>query len=247
VNLTKRGFAALTISIIGYTLVTAIAAHAQTPPTYVAAHQKAGRQVPDPQDFNAIVGYADQCVTGVPCWTYTKGSRTADGSLPERWYLHVNGRRVKDSMFNLYVMNPSRVGWRKHVAAACPARCFIDGIGPSSLNRDRPRIRWTVAEWMRATAGLVKSVVATGKHVLPNSIGNTVAQGKGIVAAAGRGSTEGFTASDAKAVLGLGRIWVQEKGACLAKWHAFLRYRSRNDHFACYLNGDLPWDRSWMP
>lgn len=240
--LAALGFA---LFIIVYLAVSA-AAHASAPPTYVAAHQKAGRQVPDPQDFNAIVGYADQCVAGVPCWSYVKGSRTADGSLPETWYLHVNGRRVMDSTFGLYVMNPNATGWRRHVAALCPDRCFIDGLGPSSLNRDVPRINWTVGKWMRATAGLVKSVVSTGKRVLPNSVGNTPAQARGIVAAAGRGSTEGFNTADAKAILEVGRIWVQEIGACPAKYAAFLKYRSPRDHFACYLRGDLPWDRSWM-
>ncbi len=52
--------------------------------------------------------------------------------------------------------------------------------------------------------------------------------------------------ASANQVLGLGRIWVTEIGNCLAKYHAFQRYKGRGDHFACYEQGHLPWDTGWL-
>lgn len=229
---------------MGLVLVPAAVA---SPVLYTAAHQHSGGRVSDPQRFEAIVGYPDQCVVGVACWTYVKGSRSGRSDWPESWYAHQDGRRVVDSTFGLFVMDPRSAGWQRVVASSCRARCFIDGLGTSSLSRTRPHLEWSQTQWVSRAALVVRAVVHAGKLALPNSVGSTKAQGDALIAAAGGvGSTEGFNVADARGALSRGRIWVQERGDCLDKYHAYLKYRQAHDHFACYLVGHLPWDTGWL-
>ena len=221
-------------------------AGAAAPRLYVVAEQAPGQQVADPSRFSAIIGYPDQCVTGIPCWTYTKGTRSAVSTYPESWYLHVNGVRVVDDVYHLYVMDPRSAGWQQHVAQVCGETCFIDALGPGALARDTPAIPWTPAEWVAATTGIVKAVVAAGKRAMPNNVGSDPVLAAQLVQAAGRGSDEAFDASTAQRILAVGHIWVSERGGCLSKYAAFLKYRGRGDHFSCYEFGTAPWDTGWM-
>ncbi len=220
------------------------AAGAANAALYTTASQAAGRSVDDPSRFKAIIGYAGQCVTGIRCWVYTKGSRSSVATYPESWYLHVDGVRVMDRVFHLYVMDPRNPGWQQHIAQTCTHRCYLDGMGTSSLGRTVPHLAWSRAEWAAGAALVVQAVRAAGKRVMPNSVG---AQSLVLVTAAGgRASTENFTVATAQTTLGWGHIWVTEIGNCLAKYHAFLQYRGRGDHFACYEAGMLPWDTGWL-
>jgi hypothetical protein len=223
--------------------VCASTAHASAT-LFVTAEQHHPGQVTSPKRFEAIFGYPDQCVSGIVCWQYQKGSRSSNAHWPESWYLHVNGVRVKDRTFHLFVMDPRGKGWQQHVASACAQHCFLDGMGTSSISRTTPRISWSAAQWSSAAALVVRAVVNAGKKVLPNSVG--MKSTALIAAAGGRGSTESYGTASAKQVLGLGKIWVTEIGNCLAKYHAFLHYKGRGDHFACYMPGHLPWDTSWL-
>jgi len=227
------------------TLAWSASAHAAT--LFVVAEQAPHRQVPNPHQFNAIIGYPDQCVTGIRCWTYTKGTRSPVGSYPESWYLHWDGVRVKDKVYHLYVMDPRSRGWRRHVATVCGQRCFLDGMGGSSLDRNTPYVPWTETRWDKYTARIVLAVVARGKRALPNSVGPDPVAGQQLVDAAGRGSTEAFNTTNAQAYLSMGRMWVAERGGCLDKYNAYLTYRGRGDHFSCYEQGTRPWDTSWLP
>jgi hypothetical protein len=241
------GFRGVVLLVVVGVFLGVVGSALARPALYVAAHQAAGRQVQKPGRFSAVVGYSYQCVAGEPCWVYVKGSRSANPNLPASWYLRVGGRRVKDSVFNLFVMDPRSLGWRRSVAAACPHRCFVDGLGTPSLRRTRPRLGWSKSVWISRAALVVKTVVASGDLVLPNSVGVTRSEGLPLIrAAGGRGSSESFGPRVARRALGRGHIWVQEKGDCLAKYRAYLRYRGAGDHFACYRAGHLPWDTGWL-
>jgi hypothetical protein len=223
-----------------------LASGARANPLYTVASQHAFGQVDDPSRFGAIVGYPGQCVASVRCWVYEKGTRSPVASYPEAWYLHVDGVRVMDRVFGFYVMDPRNVGWQHQVATTCPAYCFLDGVGTSSLSRDVPRLPWRPSRWVRAVAGLVASVRASGDHVLPNSLSGDPALSQPVLDAAGRASTEMFTPANARSVLASGRVWVSEHGSCLAKFAVFQAYRGRGDHFSCYEAGGLPWDLGWL-
>ncbi len=240
----KRVFLLIVVSMaVVLSLISPSKAAANTRP-YTVAEQASGQQVSDPARFSAIIGYPDQCVAGISCWTYTKGTRSPVSTYPESWYLHVDGVRVMDKVFHLYVMDPRSAGWQQQVASVCSQQCFLDGMGASALGRDDPVVPWTRIEWVKATALVAKAVVAFGKLVMPNSIEPDV--GQVLVNAAHRGSTESFTPATAQKLLSMGRIWVSEQGNCLAKYDAFLKYSDRHDHFSCYELGTLPWDTSWM-
>lgn len=243
----QRGFCyGLLIMLVFYLLAWTAYTHAATaPPLFTVAEQHAGLQVANPSRFEAIIGQPNQCVAGISCWTYTKGTRSGRSTWPESWYLHVNGVRVRDNVFHLYVMDPRSTGWQQQVASACPQQCFLDGMGTSSLNRDTPNVAWTKAQWIMAVAGVVRAVVASGKQALPNSVG-LAADGQPLVTAAGRGSTEAFNVRNAQSLLGMGSIWVSEISDCVAKYAAYQQYRGATDHFACYERGSLPWDTSWL-
>ena len=89
---------------------------------------------------------------------------------------------------------------------------------------------------------MVRHVVATGKKVLPNSIGRDVALARPILDAAGRGSTVAFTAAPSdRAIIKAGKVWIQEIGGCGQRMASYLLVRGRGDHFACYIRGTLPW------
>lgn len=207
-------------------------------PEYIGAKAR----VEAPYRFEAIIGYPGQCVQGIPCWQYTKGTRSPVASYPESWYLHASGRRVRDATWGFYVMNPQS-GWAQHVAQVCARQCFIDGMGASGLSRMRPRPAITAAMWENEVAQIVRRVVAAGKHALPNSVG---VDSRSVIAAAGQGSTESFTATNAATLLGLGRIWVTERGNCLAKYHAYQRYHGAGDRFGCYEPPAKPWSLAWL-
>lgn len=208
-------------------------------PEYVGARAR----VPDPQRFEAIIGYPGQCVSGIPCWQYTKGTRSPVGSYPEAWYLHANGQRVRDKTYHFYVMNPLS-GWAQHVASVCARQCFLDGMGAAGLGRMQPRPPLTAARWEQMVVAIVHAVRAEGKQALPNSVG--VIGGRQLLQAAGQGSTESFTASSARALLSLGRVWVTERGQCAAKYAAFGRYRGPGDRFGCYQPPAPPWSLAWL-
>lgn len=218
-------------------------ATASAAPLFTVAEQHAGLKVPNPQRFEAIIGYPNQCVSGIMCWTYTKGTRSGVSTYPESWYLHSGKTRIKDSVFHLFVMDPRSAGWQQHVASVCGRLCFLDGMGTSSITRTTPRLTWSKTMWLNSAALVVRAVVRAGKSALPNSVGLGTDV---LVSAAGRGSTEAFNTRNAQALLSMGHIWVAEKGGCLDKYHAYLQYRAKNDHFACYEQGHLPWDTSWL-
>ncbi len=214
---------------------------------YVSAHQAGDVPVPRPHRFQAIIGYTDQCVPTIPCWQYSKGTRSNVKTWPEKWYVHQDGHRIHDRTWpNLFVMNPGNAGWRKHVASVCARHCFLDGLGTSAVSRTKPRLQWTIKRWVTAVAGEVSYIrSSTGKRVLPNSVGYDSRTSAIIRAAGGRGSSEAFNVTSAKRVLGMGRMWVTEIGDCRDKARAFLKYKRRGDHFACYLPGKKPWNTSW--
>lgn len=224
-------------------LLALIALAPAASPFYVAAHQSGKRTVADPQRFTAIVGYPNQQVAGIPFWRYVKGSRSARADLPERWYAHVAGVRVRDKTFGYYVMNPSSAGWRRYVARRCAPRCFLDGLGPRSVGRTTPRLPLTQREWVTRAAGLV-AFVRRHALVLPNSVGPYWSARLFVAASGGRGSTETFDPAHTR-MLATGRIWVQELGDCSAKWAAFKRATQGDDHFACHERGHLAWDLGW--
>ena len=231
----------ITASAIAVALT--VPATAQAAPLFTVAEQHNPGIVTKPQRFEAIIGYPNQCVKGIICWQYQKGTRSSVANYPESWYLHQNGVRIRDNVFHLFVMNPLSTGWQQHVAQSCFRHCFLDGMGTSSITRTTPRLRWSKTKWVDAAALVVKAVVRSGKEALPNSVGVDV---NVLVNAAGRGSTEAYNVNNAKASLSMGHIWVAEKGDCLAKYRAYLRYKGTGDHFACYENGHLPWDTSWL-
>lgn len=202
-------------------------------------------RVPNPGAFEAVIGYPGQCIAGKPCWLYTKGTRSPVASYPESWYLHAAGRRVHDRQRpRLFVMNPLSGGWRQHVAQACAKLCFLDGMGPSGIDRATPRPAISYAEWEAQLAGIVRAVVAAGKQAMPNSMGEPVSAPI-LRASGGLGSTESFSAANAQRRLSLGRIWVTERGGCAAKYAAYLRYAGAGDHFGCFNPPARPWDLSW--
>jgi hypothetical protein len=251
--MTRRARVTISACIVVLAAMLIVVARAQasgiaTMPVYVNAHQAGDRPVPRPGRFVAIVGYPDQCVRGIPCWKYTKGTRSPVSTYPESWYLHgASGARIHDKTWpRLFVMDPSNPGWRDTVAAACHRHCFLDGAGTSSFTRvSTPLVGWTLKGYIKAVAGEIRVIRAAGKAVLPNSIGFDARGYPLVVAAGGRGSTEAYTVSNARQVLHEGRIWVAERGSCRKKARAFLRFTDGNDHFACYLAGTLPWNTSW--
>jgi hypothetical protein len=198
----------------------------------------------EPASVWAIIGFPKQCVRGIPAGSTRRAPAQRQRALPESWYLHQDGRRIKDHVYHLFVMDPRSRGWQQHVAQKCARLCFLDGMGTSSVGRTTPHLRWTTAQWVSRAALVVRAVARTGKHVLPNSVGVGVWQL--IAAAGGQGSTEAFNTRNAHASLAAGRIWVAEIGGCFAKYHAFLHWRGRGDHFACYEHGHLPWDTGWL-
>lgn len=233
------------IAVLGVMLVVVSKSDAAT--LFTVAEQRAQLQVTKPQRFEAIIGFPNQCVSGITCWTYTKGTRSPIGTFPESWYAHQNGVRVKDSAYGTFVMDTRSTGWQQHVASTCGQRCFIDGMGTPAVARTKPRLQWTPTQWVTRAALVVKAVVKAGKMALPNSVGSSHAEGDALIAAAnGRGSTEDFNTSNAQSTLSRGRIWVAEIGSCLDKYHVYLKYRGTSDHFACYEKGHLPWDTSWL-
>lgn len=208
-----------------------------------AEYAGAKARVPNPHQFEAIIGYPGQCASGVPCWQYTKGTRSQVATYPESWYLHVAGRRVRDRIWHFYVMDPASAGWRQHVAAACAHLCFIDGMGSSSLARMVPRPAVSSTAWVASLALIVRAVRAAGKQAMPNSVG---LDERALVAVAGQASSEGFTPGNAAAVLAMGHIWVTERGGCAAKYAAFKRYAGAGDHFGCFDPPARPWDLGWV-
>ncbi len=231
------------VLLMGLIMGLTVVADARAAKLFTVAEQHTGR-VSNPQRFTAIIGYPSQCVAGIRCWQYQKGTRSGNAHWPESWYLHQGGQRVMDHVFHLYVMDPRSPGWDSHVASVCAQRCFLDGMGTSSIGRTTPRLSWSRAQWASSAALVVRAVRAAGKRVMANSIG--LQSTALITAAGGRGSTESYDVASARQVLGLGRIWVTEIGNCLAKYHAFQRYKGRGDHFACYEQGHLPWDTGWL-
>jgi hypothetical protein len=192
------------------------------------------------QPFQSLTGAAKQNIGYTQrYWTYVKGTRSSNPNWPESWYIHQDGKRVKDTTYNLFVMNPNSAGWQNQLAKDCPHDCFMDGVGTSSLTRSH--LRWTKQEWITAVAKMIDHVVATGDNVLPNSIGKDVPLAKPILAAAGRGSTEAFNANT-KDILRAGKVWVTERDDCGPKLATYLLYRGRGDHFSCYNLGTHPWD-----
>ena len=237
-----------TASIVAVAGALTVSATANAATLYTVAEQHAGLRVSNPQRFNAIIGFPNQCVAGIICWTYTKGSRTRVATYPETWYLHVNGRRVRDTTFNQYVMDPRSTGWQHQVAKVCGQRCFLDGLGPASLGRTSPVIPWTPIQWTTRAALVVQAVIRAGKQAMPNSVSRDPVLAAPLVKAGqGRASSEGYTAPLAKTILNMGHIWIAEVGGCPKKYAYFLKYEGRGDHFSCYEHGHLPWDTSWLP
>lgn len=232
-------------AVVGALTVSATAAHADTyVPLFTQIHQHSGSQpsLTQAANFGTIIGLANQNI-GYPerYWTYVKGTRSSVSTFPESWYVHVNGVRAKDYVYNLFVMNPNSAGWQQHVADICPHYCYLDGMGISSLARTRPRMAWTNTQWVKAAASEVRHVVSTGDRALPNSISNVPKLARPFLDAAGQGSTELFTGLKTRAIIKAGRIWVSEKDRCGKKLAAYLLVKGRGDHFACYDSGSLPW------
>lgn len=200
--------------------------------------------------FNNVAGWDFQKSAGPrpKWWSYAKGTRTADAGLPESWYMHVAGARVHDKVYTrLFVVNPLSLGWRDHVASQCAKRCFLDGLGDAARHRTVPSIvpYWSAAEWRKAVAGELASIVRWGGTVLPNSSFG-VAATRAYSQAAGRTSTEGFNGLNYVPVLEAGRVWVvgktHEQGGCGRLLAAYLIGRGAGDHFSCFNLSDEPWD-----
>ncbi len=143
------------ILLMGVLMTLTVVADARAAKLFTVAEQHGG-QVSNPSRFTAIIGYPNQCVAGIRCWQYQKGTRSGNAHWPESWYLHQGGVRVKDHVFHLYVMDP-RSGWAQHVARVCAQRCFLDGMGTSSIGRTTPRLKWTRAQWASRAALVVRA------------------------------------------------------------------------------------------
>jgi len=97
---------------------------------------------------------------------------------PESDYAHTaKGARIIDSIFDIYLMNPSSAHWRSHAAAACRAAlsrsgadaCFLDNLGMAALSPGYvsgvpvdPATRrvYTPAAWLHLTGSIASSVAA---------------------------------------------------------------------------------------
>jgi hypothetical protein len=98
--------------------------------------------------------------------------RQMGSAFPSRWYARNQwGSKIRSRGWGNYLMDPSRVGWRRYVARTC-ARfrsesqydgCFLDMMGTATLSRgyltSRPVNRrtgrvWTRCQWLRATSSI---------------------------------------------------------------------------------------------
>lgn len=218
-------------------------------PLWVNAHRDAAAHpsTADLAPFTDAAGWSFQEAAGPRWWNYVKSTRTDDGALPERWYLHVNGARVRDAAHpRLYVMNPTRTGWRRHVAAECGARCFLDGAGEAGRHRTTPVITgaWSRASWRSGVAGLIRSVQVSGHPALPNSAFSPRAV-RAYSAVTHRVSTEGFVSLADLSILRAGHVWVFGKKltshGCGYLLASYLIGRAPGDRFSCFVLGTAPW------
>lgn len=215
--------------------------HASVTPLWLTA-QLQSRQTPTPAQagqFTVASGWRWQQTTGPRWYTYVKGSRSYDRHYPEAWYLHQDGARVRDKRFGSFVMDPRNHGWQQTVLAACPRRCFLDGLGTTSLDRTQPHLQWTDAQWVAAVDQELRYLVSHDTRVIPNSIGAHSAAD--YLAITGRASTEAFNGPDDIGLLRAGKVWVVAKRNCGWMLAAFLMGRGRGDRFSCYEPGTAPW------
>jgi hypothetical protein len=250
-----RAAAILTVALViaAGALVQAASARASTiVPLWSAVHRDASINPTAAQlaPFNNVGGWNFQRPRGYKgtWWDYAKGTRTNEASLPESWYIHVDGGRVRDKAHTrLFVMNPLSLGWRDHVAPQCALRCYLDGLGDAARKRTVPSItsQWSGAEWREAVAAELAFIVKWGGTVLPNSSFGVLAT-REYSQAAGRTSTEGFSGLQDVPILKAGHVWVfgkttQPRG-CRRLLAAYLIGKGRGDHFSCFNLSQEPWD-----
>lgn len=229
-----------TVMFIIVMLTFSSQADASVTPLWFAGQLRAGARPTAAQvaPFVAASGLARQRVGSIPWWTYVKGSRSGNGSYPESWYVHQDGVRVRDSKFGFFVMDPANLGWDAVVAKACGARCFVDGIGATSLGRTTPRLRMSDSRWVTAVGVELRYLVGHGHKVLPNSVSTPSVS---YLRIAGQGSTESFRGLSSLALLAAGNVWVVAKRDCGYMLAAFLIGRDSGDVFACSEPGTAPW------
>lgn len=215
-------------------------AHATTTPAWAPMNITPAIQLDHTEPFTRVTGWPGQA-SGPAFYTYVKGSRSYEAGHPEAWYIHQDGRRVRDGTFHSYVMDPSNPGWQAYTARACPQRCYLDGLGTTSLSRTVPHLRWTKQRWIAAVVSELRALRARGIDAAPNSIG--LQSAGAYLAETRQASSEAWVAGDRETwpIIGQGRVWVDaHTGRCGQKLAAFLMLRGRGDLFHCAAKGDPP-------
>ena len=194
--------------------------------------------------FKALSGWAKQGKTipkTVRFWQYVKGTRSYDKNFPESWYIHQDGVRVRDKVWHSYVMDPSNPGWQSYVAAHCAKYCYLDGVGSSAISRTVPRLQWSKTQWVDAITNELQAIVASGKHVMPNSTSADTLKYFTVTPIASTEAWKGL-APDGWKLMAAGRVWVVAKGSdCGWKLAEFLVEKSKGDLFSCHAENTPAW------
>lgn len=222
-----------------YLSVAVLRADAVTTKTWAPLNITPALKIPQGA-FSRLTGWPGQS-SGPAFYTYVKGSRSRDRHLPESWYVHQGGKRVMDGRFNSFVMDPTSPGWQGYVIRQCPVRCYVDGVGVTSLSRTVPHLNWSRDQWVAAVVSELRALGAAGIDVVPNSIG--LQSATAYLSVTRHATSEAIRLGDRSTwvIAQAGHVWVDgHTGQCGRKLAAYLMVRGPGDLFHCAAPGTGP-------